>query len=77
MERLWDEPLERRVRMSNLPTQTPDRPWRSQGATLQLDGRSPPVNDEFETIGAFDMIEGIEEDSRTCFSATALSGGLL
>lgn len=47
---------------------------------MQLDARAMPYRDEFDLVGAFDVIEHIDEDERVLaelFRATAPGGGLL
>lgn len=54
---------------------------RSSGAQfLQMDARSLPYEDEFDLVGAFDVIEHIEEDElvlREMHAATRRGGGLI
>lgn len=51
-----------------------------RGALLQMDARSIPFRDEFDVIGAFDVIEHIREDDRVVaeiWKALAPGGGVL
>jgi SAM-dependent methyltransferase len=58
-----------------------DIPSRLPGATVfQADARRMPFEDEFDIIGAFDVIEHIDEDQRVLdemFRATKPGGGIL